>query len=770
MKRMKKWIAMLMTLALGLMPLTALAAEGDINLATGNSLFEAYGDGAYCACAMGDTLYMGGNKHLFAYRLSDAEMTAYPYEAPEVGEDENRNMDRLFTDGEKLYWISSVYATGDTYTIDRMELIEVSLEDGKVVFGAPKAFEEGSYPLVSYDGGSRYPAQMVDLCVVKGWLCMSVYDEMGSCKVYALPLSGGAGKYAEVENVVQLAPWSEDRLLVESFDYNSNRCEFFFYDPETDLLTPACDPIQMENYNYYTGLAYGAESGRTFFLDNGYLKAAQGFDFAGAQNVAELSNTMGDNCAGMMLTGEYYAYYSYENTAIRNTQPGSLPQQCITISNSGYIDAINQTYYEFSNTHSDVAVVLSSDYVEDAQMIESMLNRDATVDIYVLNASQRAYSAMYERGYMVEMENPDIVSAVERMYPAVQKAVMKDGKVVAVPVSVYGWMLGVDYTAFEKIGMTKADIPTNWVDFLHMLNELSGKLPADGSVRVFGEYMTQRDVRSNLMEAILQSYQLYLGQDGVEISYDTPELRAILEALDQLDLAALGVPEENPELDDSVSMAAGVAIIDSTAQEREVRTLVEFYVGCTLGNLYSQSRALPLAVSADVPGLLPMDLTVAIVNPFSKNVELAQEFLVEMLGNLDNSARYSISDECNEPLRSRYYEQNIKSYQESIAQMEAELETAEEVDKPVIEENLRQMRESMETFEKEGSWDVTAEDIEWYRSLSDQLAVQQYNYMYSGDGSETYDLVQQYVEKEMDAATLLKEIDRKVRMMVLEGN
>lgn len=766
---MKKILGLILALVLGLMPLAALAAKGDMNLLGGDRLYEEYNDGVNSVCAMGDTLYLGGSRHLFTYRLGDAEMTAYEFEIPEAGENENRNLDRIFSDGEKLYWISSVFSMGENYSLDRMELFEVTLEDGKAVFSEPKPFGEGTYPVTSYDGSSKYPAQVVDLCVVKGYLCMSVYDDMGSCKVYALPLSGGEGKYAEVENVVQIAPWSEGRLLVESFDYNVSRCEFMFYDPETEALTPACDPINLEegNYNYYTGLAYGPDSGRTFFLDDGYLKATKDFDFANAEPVAELSDSMGDNRAGMMLTGEYYAYYTYNNTAIRNTQPGSLPQQRIAISNSGYNDAINAAYFSFTNGRDDVAVVLSDDYMDDAAIIESMMNRDANADILVLNVSRQAYSALYDRGYMVEMENPEIVSAVERMYPAVQKAIMRDGKVVAVPVSVYGWTLGVDYAAFEKLGVAKEDIPTNWVDFLHLLNDLAGKLPEDGSVTAFGEYMTQEDVRRSLTENILQSYQLYMSQSDAEISYDTPELRAILEALDQLDLAGLGVPEETPEEGGTMAMARSVIV--TSADEPAVRNLVEFYVGCTLGNLYSESQALPLSISADVPGMLPLDLTVAFVNPFSKNVELAQEFLAEVMKNLDTTTRYTISDEYNEPVRSRYYEQNLKNYQESIDQTEAQLETAEEVDKPVIEEDLRRLREGMAEYEKE-SWDVKAEDIEWYRGLSDQLAVQQYNYMYSGDNSETYDLIQQYVIRKIDPATLLKEIDKKVRMMILEGN
>ncbi len=763
---MKKWIVMLLIVALGLMPLAGLAAKGDMNLLTGNQLFEQYGDSIQSVCTLGDTLYLGGNTHLFTYRIGDAEMTAYEFEVPEVGENESRNLDRIFSDGEKVYWISSVFTTGENYTVNRVELLEVTLQDGKAVFGAPKAFEEGSYPLVSYDGSAKYPAQAVDLCVVNGWICMSVYDDMGNCKLYALPLSGGAGKYVEVENVIQIAAWSENRLLIESFDHNSNLCEFMFFDPETDTLTPACDPVQVEDYNYYTGLAYSPESGRTFFLDNGYLKATKDFDFANAESVAELSNAMGENRSGMVLTGDYYAFYTYNNTFIRNTKPGSLPQQRISICNSGYNDAINTTYFNFTNGRDDVAVVLSDEYLEDSAIIESMMNRDSNMDIFVLNVSRQAYAAMYDRGYMAEMENEEILAAVERMYPVVQKAIMRDGKVVAVPVSVYGWTLGVDYAAFEKLGIAKEDIPTNWVDFLHMLNDLAGKLPEDGSVRAFGEYMNQRDVRSNLLEAILQSYQLYMGQSEADISYDTPELNAILEALDQLDLAGLGVPEEYVE---EGTMAMARSVVVTAAGEPEVRTLVEFFVGCTLGNLYSQSRALPLSVSEDVPGMMPMDLTVAFINPFSQNVELAQEFLAEVLKNLDTNTRYSISDEYNEPVRNRYYEQNIKSYQDSIAQLEKQLEEAEEVDKPVIEENLRQMQGYLEDYENE-SWDVKAEDIEWYRGMSDRLAVQQYNYMYSGDGSEIYDLTQQYVENKIDARTFLKEVDKKVRMMILEGN
>lgn len=759
---MKKWICLFLALALSLTAAGALAAKGDANLGISDDMYEKYGEGVSGSFVLGDVLYLYGGSHLFSWRVGDAELSALEFEIPVAGENENRNLERMFADGENIRAIFSVYHTDEnSYTLKYIELCEVTLSDGAVRFGELRKVENGDL-VVDYGDSNRYLIQINDICCVDGTLYLMVYDENGMPGVYALDMDDGTGEFLEVENAVQIAPWKDDQLLIECVDYSAQKCEFFAWDGAG--LSSVYGPVAVENYYVYRGLAYSAESDRLFFLEGGYVKAAEDFDFENAQSVAELSNEYYSDAAGALLPGDYYVFSSYNATCVRATGEGALPDTQLTILNGSYSNALTEAYYSFGVAHDDVAVVLSQDYMEDAKVIEGMLNRDSSIDIYLMGVQSQAFEALFERGYMAEMDDPDICAAVEKMYPGIRAALERDGEVVAIPVGVYGWTPGVNLEGLEKIGISAEEIPTDWAAFLDFLAALPDRLSEDGSVRIFDEYMTQNEVREQLLGMILQSHLFYTSANDLDPAFDTPALRTVLDKVMAMDYAALGLAED----DDEDEMGGSYVEYSLTSTGRTY-TLVELSVGCTLGNFYSDCDPWPLTIEPGAQPLLPVELSVAFINPFSEHVELAQQFLGEMLNQMEDSVRYNVSDEMNEPVRSRYYEQNLEFYEKQLASLQTELESAEAVDKPVIEQSLRDMEEARESMEKY-SWDISRESIDWYRAHAQNLAVYRYSPMYSDAGGEIQDLVTQYLEGRIDTAAFLKGVDQKVRMMMMEGN
>lgn len=758
---MKKWICLFLALALSLTAAGALAAKGDANLGISDDMYEKYGEGVSGSFVLGDVLYLYGGSHLFSWRVGDAELSALEFEIPVAGENENRNLERMFADGENIRAMFSVYHTDEnSYTLKYIELCEVTLSDGAVRFGELRKVENGDL-VVDYGDGNRNLIQINDICCVDGTLYLMVYDDNGMPGVYALNMDDGAGEFLEVENAVQIAPWKDGQLLIESFDYSAQECEFLAWDGAG--LRSVYGPAAVEGYNGYRGIAYSGESERLFFLEGGYVKAAEDFDFENAQSVAELSNEYYSDTAGALLPGDYYVFSSYNATCVRATGEDALPDTRLTVLNGSYSNALTEAYYAFGAEHDDVAVVLSQDYMEDAKVIEGMLNRDSSIDIYLMSVQSQAFDALFERGYMAEMDDPDICAAVEKMYPGIRAALERDGEVVAVPVGIYGWTPGVNLEGFEKIGVSAEEIPTDWGAFLDFLAELPDRLPEDGSVRIFDDYMTQSGAKEQLMAQILQSHLFYTSANGQDPAFDTPELRAILDKVMALDYAALGLAE-----DDGDEMGGG-SVEYRLSPDGRTYTLVELSVGCTLGNFYSDCDPWLLTIEPGAQPLLPVELSVAFINPFSEHVELAQQFLKAVMDKMENGVRYCVSDECSEPVRNRYYEQNMEYYEEELANLKAELESAEAVDKPVIEQNLRDLEESREGMEKY-SWDISRESIDWYRAHAQNLAVYRYSPMYSDAGGEIQELVTQYLEGRIDTAAFLKGVDQKVRMMMMEGN
>ena len=747
---MKKLISFLLMLALAALPLGALAAKGDANL--GRDLGEKYSDTIYSAFAIGDTLYINGYNGMYVYHVGDEDLTPLEYARPEAEDNESSNVERIFSDGEKIYALLTAYDLSGDYTLKRVELCEVTLDGNKVNFGARRELDSSELT-ANYGDSSTYFIQVNSACCSGGRAYLSVY---------ALDLESGEGAFIEdIEDPTACTPWKDGQLLIETYDYNSSSCAFYLYDPESESIAPACDPVETEQA--YQGLAYSAESGRLFYLSGGYVMAVEDFDFESAAPVSELSLAYYSDASALLLPGDYYVYCYYEAVCVRATNPDEMPETRLTIMNSSYYNSVIDAYYDFGNTHSDVAVVMSPDYQEDSAVIESMMNRDATGDIYLLSVQSRAYDALFGRGYMAEMDSDAIRTAVEGMYPGIRKVLERDGEIVALPVSVYGWVPGVSVEGFEKIGISEEEIPTNWPEFLDLLAELPDRLPEDGSVRIFDDYMTQEDARSNLLANAMASYRNYISSTGGDPSFDTPELRAILEKVMALDYEALGLKESEEDGDD----AAVRSVVIGAAESERTYTLLELGVGCTMGNFYSEKTPWPLAVAPGEPAQLPLEMTVAFINPFSEHVELAQEFLEAVLDNLETDLQYNLSDALNEPVRNMYYEKNMAEMQKQLDEAQAALEKAEPVDKPVYEETVAQLERVLEDIEKY-SWDISAENIAWYRSHAQDIVVQQYDYLNDAEGlSDTAD---QFLNGKIDVATFLKGIDQKVRMMALEGN
>lgn len=759
--KLKRLVSLILAAAFFL-SLTAQAATGDKNFARNEGIFQELGDYARSGCVAGDALYLCGRSHIFSYRIGDDGLEAAAFSLPSAGENEARELVRLFADGDRLCALISVVRLAEgAYGPVRLEIAEVEIDGGEARFGDPaEASVEGL--TISYGEDSSELATMSGAVCAGGrlFLHVSAYGENG--RIYALELNGGEGAFLDVENVWGMTAWEDGGLLIETYDYGMQRLEFLIYDPEADSLTPACAPAQTDGAP--NGIAYSRESGRLFYMKDGYVMAAADFDFDGAQPVAEMFMRYSDEAESMLLPGDAYVCCGYyDGTSIRSTASEALPEKLVTVQSAGVNDVQMNAYYDFNAAHDGAAVILKEDYREDSAIIEAMMNRDSSVDVYILSVATEAFDALYKRGYMVGLDAEEIVAAVDGMYPAIRDALTRDGEIIAVPAMLYGWTLGLDYEGFEKIGIPRDQIPSDWSGFLDLLPELPDLLPEDGSVRIFADYYTQRQVRMELVNGIIDSWHRYLNAAGEEVYYDVPELGEALEKVMALDLGAMGLPagdEDDPYVMITVVGGGG----DRTY------TLVNPDAGCTIGNRSGSNEPAQLSVIPGEASPVPLGLTVAIVNPFSQNIDLAQEYLAELYRNLDIYTLYNLSAQLNEPVRNRYYQQNVENVQADIESARGELAAADPVDAPMWEERIALLEEQLETIEEYG-WDISPQEIAWYRAHDSELFVSRYNYVdVVYESGEFSDLVQQFLAGRIDADAFLKELDRRVRMKAREEN
>lgn len=750
-------IILCIVLCMAMLPVQALAATGDLIVArTDDGPLE---NGLETFCGAGDALYFliygssqsGDGRSLGVHHVGDAEMKLYELKLGDELEGNSYEDMRLLSDGEQVYVLRQVSSYEEDVQSITAELYALYFEGDEVQ--AELLCMPDCSQFRTEDGYYSYVESM--FCAGE-YIIAIYYDDYGTMRCVRMPLAGGSFEACGIEGEIsRVAAYSGGRLLIQQYtDENYTQLRFMSYDPATDECEVLCE-VETEQYGQYDGLACDMESGAVYYTKQGEIFELDLETGESSEAITDMPGTMYSSALAVVLEGGYYAGASYDCYVFRNLHPEKRPETTLRIYDGSYDNSVAQAFYAFANGHGEVSTVLSRDYSSQNSLVEDMMNRSDDIDVYVISADSADYQAVFDRGYMAELtENEELRAVAERMYPAMREALSIDGELCAMPVSCYFWLPFVNREAMEKLGLEMEDIPTNWDDFLDFLVELEDRLPEDGSIRLFDSYQSDVESRRSVFDRIFASYQQLLKKDPDAVS--TEQMAALLQKLERVDFRALGQPSEeevqNEEFFDD----------DGT-----VYYLFEMNMVTTIESI-TNMQPMVMSLTADTPRMLVTSATVAFVNPFSKNRELALEYIEGLAENLPDSTEYVIFADKSEPVENRYYQDNITQMQESIDRLQAEYASAEDADRQALEEAIANAEENLKDYEQY-RYSITEEDIAWLKQYADALTLQGNNWLYSDNSGDAYQLVQQYCEGQLDARKLMDEIGRKIRMMMMEG-
>lgn len=756
---MMKRICALLALLLAICALPAMAAEGDAMLGRtddGTTYFS------YCFTD-GDTLYMTSwDSVLYSYRVGDADLTLHGY-VLDIEEDSDVAV-LPFCDGEKLYALTLTTVYREDVTDFQGAVLGELVPQGDDFRFEPICDVDWS-DLVEYYDDNAYPTRPEAVVGMGGKALLRYYDASGSNVLSALDLQTGTMSAVDaVTDVSAMTPYRDGTLLVESYNYNApDSAALLAYDPASDSAQ-LLGEVAVENYSPLQGLAYDAATDTVYCVKSGEVRPVDLAAGEVGEGVTDMPvESYGSATAACVLNGGYYAF-CYEGAVIRNLDPAQKAATKLKINDYSWNESVSNAYYRFANTHGDVSVVLSRDYAESEHLIENMMNRDDSIDIYVLNTTTATYDALYNRGYLMELDGGEKVKAfADAMYPSLREALSTNGHLVALPVWVYGSTMGIGDEAMKAMGLTIDDIPDNWSDFLDFLKGLEGQWDAQSNYSVFYSGYSVDSMRYTLFMALFEDYQRYASANQA-MGFDTPLLRGLVEKLEQLDLEALGCLSEEEAEDDANY---------SGYLEDNRPVLIQPDCGSVIGNYYGDATPVLLGVDPAEPARLMLETMVVVVNPFTKNLDNALAFVDEVADNLTDAARYNFDPSLNEPVRGKWNEQSIAETREVLDMLRDDLEQAEPADRQLLEDNIRDVEKNLEDLEA-NAWDISEKEIAWYRAHDDALALAPYNWLYDSSdeesgGGEAWTLISQYLDKQIGAQELLSGIDRKVQMMLQEG-
>ena len=753
MKKTIAWILALCLLAMGIPAMAASSAQPLFTLPadTMDSLMGfAYDQQA-------GKIYVLGYEQLYTMNEDGSEVQAWTIAPYDLGENAGNG---YFNVSGICHWEDGVYvlAGATIYTEDQSDasLLDYGLhalafdeEAGTVSLELAMAIDGEN--LIEYEGDYAYVATPSQPVQMDGKLYGIAYMMSGTNLVCLDPAAGSAELLEMDDSTQGIFSYKEGKLLAVINEYTDSMIMHInALDPATGDMEELFALGEMTGSIYPNPIGYDAQSDAFYYEANGELMRVVGADVEAAASVAACPTSY-PNCMAVAADGDLLLS-DYETLWKVNTNPEERPEARLIVQYN-YNSAMEAARVAFQQAHPEVEVVLAQ---SPGDVVQSMMTQVTTPDIYTLSVSSPEYSAVFGRGYMAELTGSEILSDfAAAVYPAIQEVIQKDGEVYGLPLEAYGFGdLSYSPEAFERLGLTEEDVPANWMEFFDLLGRLPDYLENDPDVTVFETYMALDDLRYMLFSSLMDAYMLYISQPENEFSFDTPLFRELMAAFEAVDFEALGVSEEG----------SGDYVYNAES--------TMFYTYGTSFSPYvtgSGPQMLYLGLDEGMQPLVSTDVTVAFVNPFSQNRDLAIEYLECASEQVDAIMRITMMPGENEPVLNPYFEETLESYDEQIASLETQLLGAEEVDKQALEATLEEMQGYRDDFEKNNRYNASEESIAAYREVAGYMVVSTYLGMDSETSSEYYEQRNQYIDGAITLDEFIRNIDQKLQMIVLEG-
>ncbi len=507
-----------------------------------------------------------------------------------------------------------------------------------------------------------------------------------------------------------------------------------------ELWTLAADPV--------TGDVFGSLDGKAVPVDISTGETGE--------PVAVLPTT--PQHGALLDGGRIYATDIGANVALLDTAGTVSTDATLKICGLFASDWMQNAVVDFTVSHPEIIPTLDTDYITREDLMDAMLTQSPDVDIYIMDCkSSGALQTVRERGFMLPLDGSDALTALAgRMYPAFREGCSKDGALVALPTGCFGYSIGVDERALEKLGMSIDDLPGDWLGFLNFLEEeIKPRLGELGELDRFTyDGMTAEYFRYQLCDNVLNDFINAAAAAGEIPDYEDPDLLAILEKLDSMDFTEYGLPEDDEEY--------GYGWTSDSAY------LIQPEVGIDLGESL-HSTCLALDIGRSLKGVFGLEVQVAFVNPFSAHKEEAVAFIELLADRLPDRIAYMMFPDLSEPVRWDGAEAEMERQQASIDQAKAELEAADPQNRQALEDALADMEKEYQNYVDSESWMITEDGLAWYRENADRVAIAVPSWFDQDTSGEAWDLLNQYRNGLMSAREFLSSVNRKARMMAMEG-
>lgn len=540
-------------------------------------------------------------------------------------------------------------------------------------------------------------------------------------------------------------------------DMEAPMTQIAVYDPATGGTTL----VATLNGSYLNNVTYDPQSDTAYYCCDATIYAVP--MATGESRVSAylpVNAWSGSDTTFAALSGGMIVYANGDGTYVRRLDAPELAAGALTVANEGGTTKHMAVVAE----HPELNVTLASNYPQTMEeLTTAMVSGTGSMDVLCLTTSYNPVERLIDKGYAADLSGyPELMAVAGRMDPRFTQSVMRDGKLYALPVALSTNTLGVNAEAMEKLGLTESDLPATWLEFL----DFAANYYYDYGEENADVALMDLNMRRPLFQMIRDQYVAAQLRDTGSVSFDTPLFRKLMQALEAIDFTELDPYE-----------VKGDKIWEGNDAN-------EFYEKQQLFTRYSEAspramdqsgygrsnQPLILRLDSETEPVLPVSMTVMIVNPRSTRMDQAAAYLTAYAGHYDaETENIMFFPDQNDPVPNSYYEVQKQSYEESLRDVDSRIEKADESEKASLRETREQIQGYLDELENQ-RMSVTEEMIQAYREqVAPYLYVTPQTPLTNPESSNELDtLTSQYLDHAIDLDTYIREMDQRVRMMMLE--
>ena len=755
----KKLVSLLLVLALCAVSPTALAmgviggseSSTDVTVETTDDVWEEEQTYYfYALCNHGGQLYANDYYNLYELSLDNPAQVKAVY-AFDLEERTFTSEDGTYQAMDPVMWIAS--DGKDLYGFQQSrQLCKLTIQGNTVALSEPIAQLTSDDSEAWFDiGGMVVQDGAVYILISRSM------DTWGQYDLWEIPLDGSEVRQVASGAMLSLCAYKPGTLLIRYWDQDEAYSGSEVLMPtlcSLDIATGEMTELLSLSSISQNGMAYDPATDTIYTSTDSllYRSVALGEEEACAYINLPFMST--NNISSALIDGKYYVVDNGNGGyAISETDPAKMPKHALKI--AAYFK--DDIMIGFTKAHPEIPVVTqeSSSYTAE-QVSQEMISGSDACDVYLISNGWGTFEQLRDKGYCVDLSTSDILmEQVSRMNPQFTASFFQDGKLWAFPSSANASGLGYSPSVLEKIGLTEEDLPRTLLEYMDFAVAWLENYAYDyADLRLLENVY---DIRGQLFNQVLQSYATYYEAIGQTLDFDTPLMHKLLEKLDQV---APILEELNPEDSSSTGIIYGFDDIPSA--------LFSEYCDYTPQEYSFNWDYQPLLLSLDegMDPVVPMNMSVYIVNPNSENADLAVTFLEYVAEHMTSSMEVILCPDANDPVEDPYAVRSIAEMQQMLDEWTAELETADEAEKRVLEENIEAHQQYLKARE-EYKYLISPEDIATYREVEPFIFVPS-NSIFANISTDGGQLLQRYMDGQISSDQFIKEFNRILRMMQME--